>query len=102
MVMSFRLKCQIPTPINTKMWTTSMTAEDAMSFVRRGSSKKLRQAAMCVVNRNGRMGSKTCTSRVPMRVNKMIKAMVTTIGPRLFEENPDKVSDNVLTVSSAR
>jgi hypothetical protein len=53
---------------------------------------------MWVVNKYGFMLSNTVTSKVPMIVNKMIIAMVATIGPTEFSAKADKQIDNVATV----
>ena len=67
-----------------------------------GSSKKDLQDAMCVVNKNGLIESKTETSKDPMMVNKMIMAMVLTIGPIEFSAKAERQMDKVEIVSKAR
>ena len=67
-----------------------------------GSSKKLRQDAMWVVNRYGLMLSKTDTSKEPIIVKRMIIAIVETIGPMEFSANADKQIDKVEIVKSAK
>ncbi len=68
----------------------------------KGSSKNDRQAAMWVVNKKGRMGSKTGTSKVPMIVNNKIIAIVDTIGPMELSEKQDKQMDKELIVNKAK
>ena len=70
-----------------------------MSALGKGSSKKLRHAAMCVVNKKGRIESKTGTSNVPIMVNKMIIPIVETIGPIEFSEKQDKVKASVAIIT---
>ncbi len=67
-----------------------------------GSSKKDRHAAMCVVNKKGRIGSKTGTSNVPIIVNNRIIAIVDTIGPIELSEKQDKQMDKLLIVNKAK
>jgi hypothetical protein len=67
-----------------------------------GSSKKLRQEAMCVVNNQGRTLSKMLTSSVPMIVNKMMMDIVVTIGPIELSEKHDRQMESEETVSKAK
>ena len=67
-----------------------------------GSSKKDLQDAICVVNKNGVTESKTETSKDPMMVNKMIIAMVLTIGPIEFSAKAERQMDKVEMVRKAR
>ena len=46
------------------------------------------------------MESKTVTSKVPIMVNRMIIAMVETIGPTEFSAKADKQIERVATVNS--
>lgn len=70
-----------------------------MSFNGTGFSKKLLQAAICVVNKYGLIVSKTVTSKLPMIVNKIITDIVATIGPMEFSVNADKQIESEETVS---
>ena len=67
-----------------------------------GSSKKLRHDAMWVVKRKGFMLSNTVTSKLPIMVNKIMMAIVETIGPIEFSANADNAMESVETVKSAK
>lgn len=67
-----------------------------------GSSKKLLQEAMCVVNKNFFIESKTVTSKDPIIVNRIIIPIVETIGPIEFSAKADRQIEREDTVSKAK
>ena len=67
-----------------------------------GSSKNERQEAMCVVNKKGFIESKTETSKDPIMVNKIMIAMVLTMGPIEFSAKADRQIDKVEMVNKAK
>ena len=89
-------------PVKPTIWAISTATDWRIAFVGSGSAKKLRHAIMWVVNKKGRMGSKTATSRVPIIVKKMIIAIVLTMGPMEFSEKHDRVVAKVAMVIRAK
>jgi len=67
-----------------------------------GSSKKLLQEAMCVVNKNFFIESKTVTSKEPIMVKRIMIPMVVTIGPIEFSAKADRQIEREDTVSKAK
>ena len=102
MVISFRLKLNIATAINTTWWKVITIIEFRIVSQGMGSSKKERQAAMWVVNKKGRIGSKTGTSKVPIIVNNKMIAIVETIGPLELSEKQDRQMERLLMVNKAK
>ena len=82
--------------------TTSTIADCRILLTGKGSSKKLRHAAICVVNKKVCIGSNTLTSKVPIIVNKIITAMVDTIGPIELSEKQERVIEREALVIKAR
>lgn len=66
-----------------------------MSEIGTGISNKLRQDAICVVSKKGCTLLKLGTSRDPIIVNRIITAIVLTIGPIELSENTEKHMDIV-------
>ena len=64
-----------------------------ISSIGTGISKRLLHEAMCVVINNGWMDWNNGTSREPIIVNKIMTAMVVTIGPMEFSEKTEKQID---------
>ncbi len=100
--MSLRWNVYNETEINTTLWATKTPTDLQMAESGKGSSKNERQAAMCVVNKYGLIGSKTRTSKVPIIVNNKITDIVATIGPMELSVKQDKQMDKELTVNSAK
>lgn len=98
--MSFLLNLYTAIATSTMLCTTRITIDWMMEEKGTGSSKKLRQDAMCVVKRYGLMLSNTVTSKLPMMVNNIIIAIVETIGPMEFSANADNAMESVETVKS--
>ena len=67
-----------------------------------GISNKLRHEDMCVVSRKGCKLLKLDTSREPIIVNKIITAIVLTIGPMELSEKTEKQIDMVATANNER
>ena len=65
-----------------------------------GSSKKKRQAAICVVNKKGLMLSNIGTSKVPIMVKTKMMPMVDTIGPIELSEKHESVIESVATITN--
>lgn len=87
---------------NTPMCAIKIRIDCLIDAMGSGFSKKLRHAAMCVVNKYGLMLSKTGTSSVPIMVNKIIIDMVVTIGPIELSEKQESIIDSVATVANAK
>lgn len=82
--------------------TSKMLIDCQISFKLIGSSKKLRQEAMCVVNKNFFIESKTVTSNEPIMVKRIMIPMVETIGPIEFSAKADRQIEREDTVSKAK
>lgn len=100
--MSFLLNLKSVMLNNPTIWTSKITMDSQISLIGKGSSKILLQATMCVVNMKGLIESKTETSKAPIIVNKMMTAMVETIGPTLFLAKDENAKDNEATVHKAK
>ena len=100
--MSLRLKVNIEMPINRILCTMS-TKEDCLICCQgTGSSKNERQAAMCVVNKRGLIGSKTGTSNALIIVKNKMIAIVATMGPIELSEKQERQIDKELMVNKAK
>jgi hypothetical protein len=84
------------------MWKNRIAIDLRISDLGSGSSKKLRQDAMCVVNKNGLTESNTLTSKVFIIVNRIMIDIVTTIGPIELSVKQDNAVDKVATVTKER
>ncbi len=73
-----------------------------ISSIGTGISKRLLHDAMCVVINNGWMDWNNGTSKEPIIVNKMITAMVVTIGPMEFSEKTEKHIDFPMHIEDER
>lgn len=100
--MSLRWKVYNETEINTTLCAIKTPMDLQIAVSGKGSSKKERQEAMCVVNKYGLIGSKTRTSKVPIIVNNKITDIVATIGPMELSVKQDKQIDKELTVNKAK
>ena len=67
-----------------------------------GISNKLRHEDICVVSNKGCKLLKLDTSREPIIVNKIITAIVLTIGPIELSEKTEKQIDMVATAHNER
>ena len=94
--MSFLLNLIIAIDTSKTLWTTSIIIELKILEYGTGSSKKLLQDAIWVVNKKGLILWKTETSIDPIIVNKIITAIVETIGPIEFSANAEKQIDTEL------
>ena len=91
--MSFLLNLIIAMDTSKTLWTTSIIIELKILEYGTGSSKKLLQDAIWVVNKKGLIFWKTETSIDPIIVNKIITAIVETIGPIEFSAKAEKQID---------
>ena len=73
-----------------------------MSSTGTGISNKLRHEDMCVVSKKGCKLLKLDTSIEPIIVNKIITAIVLTIGPIELSEKTEKQIDMVATANNER
>ena len=98
--MSFLLNLIIAIDTSKTLWTTSIIIELKILEYGTGSSKKLLQDAIWVVNKKGLILWKTETSIDPIIVNKIITAIVETIGPIEFSAKAEKQIETEETVKS--